>query len=216
MPLAVRERIFNFGMSEARCTVCGADLIAGTGFCRECGAPIVGGAEDPTAILNHPPDGTTQRLDPRPTNPYREAASSAPAQLADASATAPPGARPRKFLFVGVLIVAVLAGSAIVGVVRSVLKNHTVTRTAGPVSRALIYPGSRIVLDLSQDSGSGVLQLMTSDPLDQVKAWYVTNLKPDKILQATMSTAILRKDNVTATLVSENNSTTIVIKQSAR
>src|SRR5213079_3463512 len=107
------------------------DLIAGTGFCRECGAPIVGGAEDPTAILNHPPDGTTQRLDPRPTNPYREAASSAPAQLADASATAPPGARPRKFLFVGVLIVAVLAGSAIVGVILKHRAHNTHNRRDG-------------------------------------------------------------------------------------
>jgi len=205
-------------MSEARCTACNAELIPGTGFCRQCGAPAVGGAEDPTAILNHAPDGTTHRLDPRPTNPYREGALSASAGLSNqlASTSAPPKGRPGRLLFVGILVLAILVCASVVGVVRSVLKNRTETGSAGQVSRSLIYPGSKIVLDISHEGGGSVLQLSTPDPLNKVQPWYVDNLKPDKILQATMSTAILKKDNVTATLVAENNNTIIVIKQSAR
>ena len=65
------------------------------------------------------------------------------------------------------------------------------------------------------DQGGGVLQMGTSDALDKVQSWYVSNLKPTKIMQVTSGTVILRRDNVTATLVADNNSTTIVIKQSA-
>src|SRR4030095_16003746 len=63
-------------MSEARCSACGAVLVPGTGFCRQCGLRVVesaGISEQPTAILS-PTDGlTTQRLDPRATSPsYRD------------------------------------------------------------------------------------------------------------------------------------------------
>src|SRR5262249_27004672 len=61
-------------MSEATCSACGAELIPGTGFCRQCGTPVAGATELPTAILNQTPDGTTQRLDPRTTHPYPERA----------------------------------------------------------------------------------------------------------------------------------------------
>jgi hypothetical protein len=83
------------------------------------------------------------------------------------------------------------------------------------VSRTLMYPDARVVLDLG-DSGGAVLQLATSDSLDKVQTWYAAQLKPDKILRATMYTSILRKDNVTVTLVLENNTTMIVIKQANR
>lgn len=205
-------------MSEARCSACGSELVSGTGFCRQCGEPVTQDSEQPTAILNQVPDGTTQRLDPRPTNPYREASPSAADGLSEelAAATAPPGARPQKLLFIGIVVLAVIGFASIVGVVRSVLQNRSEGQNSAQVSRALIYPGSRIVLDLGQDSGGSVLQLATSDPLDKVQTWYISNLKPDKILQATMGAVILRKDRVTATLVTENNNTTIVIKQARR
>ncbi len=58
------------------------------------------------------------------------------------------------------------------------------------------------------------MQLATSDSLGKVQTWYVSNLQPTKILQLTQGTVILRKDNVTATLAAENNTTNIVIKQS--
>jgi hypothetical protein len=200
-------------MSEARCATCGTPLVPGTGFCRQCGAPAVPDPEPPTAILDQSQDGTTKRLDARPTNPYREGSrdESLAHQLVEVAEV--PGARPRKLLFVGILLVAVFAGLTIVGVLRSVLK----PQAAEPirVDRSLMYPDSKVVLDLA-DNGGAVLQLSTSDPLDKVQSWYVSQMKPDKILQATINTAILRKDKVTTMLTAEHNMTTIVIKQSNR
>jgi hypothetical protein len=201
-------------MSEARCGTCGTPLIPGTGFCRQCGAPTAPELEQPTAILGQAAEGTTKRLDPRPTNPYRETsgADELAHQLSEVADV--PGARPRKLLFVGILVVAVLACVSIVGVVRSVLKPQPVTQSVR-VNRSLMYPNSKVILDMG-DSGGGVLQMSTSDPLQTVQAWYVQQMKPDKILQATLNSAIMRKDNVSATLLSENNTTTIIIKQSSR
>jgi hypothetical protein len=205
-------------MSEPKCTVCGAELIPGTGFCRQCGAPATEVAEQPTAILSQPVDGTTQRLDPRSTSPGKVARSPDSLEFPDAltETLAPPGARPRKFLVVGIVILSVMISAAVVGVVRSVLQSRTEAQQTGQISRALIYPGSRIVLDIGHDGGGSVLQLETDDSLQKVQAWYGATLKPDKILQATMTAVIMRKDNVTATLVSESNTTTIVIKQTGR
>ena len=168
-------------------------------------------SEQPTAILNQAPDSsTTQRLDPRPTSPgYRDAAVS---ELSS-SVLEPPAGSGRLKVFLAALIIVALLGLG--SVVRSVLKSRRESQGSSQVSRTLIYPGSRIVLDLSNESGGSVLQLGTSDPLDKVHSWYVSNLKPTKILQVTSGTVILRKDNVTATLVADNNTTNIVIKQSA-
>jgi len=192
-------------MSEARCVTCGATLIPGTGFCRQCGAPAVADLEEPTALLDQhgqSGDGTTRRLDPRPTNPYQESSSE----------KVPATGRNGRLIFVGVVAVAVLACVTIVGVVRSVMNKKQSAAPAIHVTRTLMYPASRVVLDLG-DSGGAVLQLATTDPLDKVETWYGAQLKPDKILRATMNTSILRKDNVTVTLVMENNTTSIVIKQ---
>jgi hypothetical protein len=196
-------------MSEPNCSACGAALVPGAGFCRQCGAPVLEAAatsEQPTAILNQSPDSsTTQRLDPRPTSPgYRDAAP---------SASEPPAGSGRLKVFLAGLIILALLGLG--SVVQSVLKSRRQSQGTSQVSRTLIYPGSRIVLDINSEGGGSVLQLGTSDPLEKVHSWYVSNLKPTKILQVTSGTVILRKDNVTATLVAESNSTNIVIKQSA-
>lgn len=198
-------------MSELNCSACGAALVAGAGFCRQCGAAVLEPAatsEQATAILNQVPDSsTTRRLDPRPTSPgYPDAAPSS-------SALEPPAGSGRLKVFLAGLIIVALLGLG--SVVRSVLQSRRESQGSSQVSRALIYPGSRIVLDINSEGGGSVLQLGTSDPLDKVHSWYVSTLKPTKILQVTSGTVILRKDNVTATLVAENNSTTIVIKQSA-
>ena len=208
-------------MSELNCSACGAGLMPGAGFCRQCGAAAIElgeTSEQPTAILNQTTDrSTTQRLDPRPTSPgYRDATQTASRKLSNAhpstfASSAKSGRL--KVLLAGVIIIALLGiGSA---VVRS-LKSRSGTQGSGQVSRALIYPGSRIILDLANEGGGSVLQLQTSDPLDKVQAWYMSNLQPTKILQVTLGTLILRKDNVTATVVADNNTTNIVIKQSAR
>ena len=203
-------------MSEARCATCGTPLIPGTGFCRQCGAPAVPELEQPTALLDqntdqtpdHSADGTTKRLDLRPTNPYHEGVGDDRSEVTDA-----PSGPPRRLLFFGVLVVAIVACVSIAGVVRSVLKTQPAPQ-AIHVDRSMIYPNSRVVLDLG-DTGGAVLQLSTTDTLDKVQAWYMAQMKPDKVLQATMNMSIMRKDRMTATIVVENNLTSIVIKQAA-
>ena len=120
-------------MSEARCVTCGATLIPGTGFCRQCGAPAVADLEEPTALLDQhgqPGDGTTRRLDPRPTNPYQESSSE----------KVPATGRNGRLIFVGVVAVAVLACVTIVGVVRSVMNKKQSAAPAIHVTRTLMYP----------------------------------------------------------------------------
>lgn len=209
-----RLGVFSFVMSETRCTACGAALIPGTGFCRQCGAPALALNEQPTAMLNPALDGTTHRLDGRLTNPYRDQAPANGLSQELATPAVPPGGRPRRFLFIAIVVFALLACAGLIGLLRSVILSRTGTHSVAQVNRALIYPNSRVVLDITQNSGGGVLQLVTSDPLDKVQSWYAAQLKPDKILQATISATIMKKDNVTATMVFENNSTTIIIKQS--
>jgi len=63
------------------------------------------------------------------------------------------------------------------------------------------------------DRGGSVLQLETADPLEKVRDWYDLNLKPTKTLRVSPSSVIQKKDSVTVTLVSENDVTSVVIKQ---
>lgn len=82
------------------------------------------------------------------------------------------------------------------------------------ISRSLIYPGSRTVVDVG-DSGGAVLQLESSDSLDKVQAWYESNLKPMKTLRVNSNSIILKRDKVTVTLGYEDKTTSIVIKQAS-
>lgn len=196
-------------MIEMKCPECGAELIPEAGFCRQCGAAVLAGAVDqPAAKLNDAGNNaTTRRLAPRPTSPGHPA----PAPVV---ATRAGNVRTK----VTVAVLAVAAVFALRPAVRSLLKNNGSgsgsVNTATAVSRSLVYPGARIVLDISNDGPGSVLQLSTSDSLDKVQAWYMATLQPTKILQVTLGTVILRKDNVTATIAAENNVTNIVIKQS--
>jgi hypothetical protein len=99
-------------------------------------------------------------------------------------------------------------------IVRSVLKSRTENQKPAQISRSYIYPGSNIILDMTNEDGSGVLQMQTSEPFEKVHSWYSSSLKPDKTLQATAHMVILKKDKATVTIVAENDTTTIVIKQS--
>ena len=190
-------------MTNLRCEQCNDQIVQGTSFCRNCGAALRNDAnlsEQQTAILKSDEAPTTRRLDPRSTNPYGE-----PSQNAKG--------RPWRLIVVGGIILLVVGCVSIITVLRSVSNRRAKGAVASQISRDLIYPGSKVIIDLGQDGGGSVMQLETSDPLNKVQTWYISQLQPQKILQATMHSTILRKDNVTATLVGENNSTTIVIKQ---
>jgi hypothetical protein len=89
------------------------------------------------------------------------------------------------------------------------MRNHsTATDNA-----ALIYPGSQTVVDMTSEAGRAI-QLQTGDSLDKVLAWYDASLKPTKTMRLTSTSFVLKNQNVTATIATENNKTNILIKQS--
>ena len=198
-------------MSQAICTKCGAELIPGTSYCRQCGRPTMespSSSEQATAIFGQPQDpATTKRLDPRPTTPGYEVDSDSLAAQST-SLTRSKHSWP-KLIIIGIVLSFLIVVS--VGVVRS-LKAGRQSASSLQINRSLIYPGSRTIVDVS-DRGGAVLQLETRDALDKVQAWYEVNLKPTKTLRVTPTSVIQRNANVTVTLVSENNLTSIVIKE---
>jgi ribosomal protein L40E len=207
------KRILSYEMSQAICTKCGAGLIPGTSFCRECGQPITestASSEQVTAIFGQSQDAaTTKRLDPRPTTPGYEVNSPSLA-TPSASLTTTKRSWP-KLITIGIVLSLLIVVS--VAVVWS-MRTGSQSASSVLINRSWIYPGSRTVVDMG-DSGGAVLQLETTDALEKVQAWYESNLKPTKTLRVNSSSIILKREKVTVTLVSEDNVTSIVIKQAS-
>ncbi len=193
-------------MSQAICAKCGTELPAGTSFCRQCGQPTTETAlssEQTTAVFGKSPDGaTTKRLDPRPTTTEYELNSQSLTRASPASAS--------WTRLITIAIVVVVLALVSVGVIWGLKGRNSANNFL--VDRSLVYPGARTVVDFG-DRGGSVLQLETADAFEKVRDWYEVNLRPTKTLRVTPSSVIQKKDNVTVTLVSENNVTSVVIKQ---
>jgi hypothetical protein len=82
----------------------------------------------------------------------------------------------------------------------------------GSSNAALIYPGSKTLVDMKYDDGSRALTLETADSLSEVESWYQSNLKPSKVIRLTPGSIVLKNQNTTATLVVESDKTNILIK----
>ena len=203
-------------MSVPRCSACGAELLPEANFCRQCGVTVMSAraasaSEGPTLTLNEKfDDATTQRLDPRATSPGRVSLKNSIDNPVAASSLdhALPSRRklPLALLGVGVLVIIVAMISS-VAFVR--MRSHSRT----PDNTALIYPGAATVVDMTSDEGRAI-QLQTADSLDRVLAWYDASLKPTKRMRLTSTSFVLRNQNVTATIATEDSQTTILIKQS--
>ncbi len=211
MPKRNVGRILIDVMSVSQCPGCGADSIPEARFCRQCGASVTNNippdsSELPTAILNRPAEPvTTHRLEPRPT-------SSTPLSLKAAPATIPANVPVRRRGFATWIGGAVLL-MIILGVVFSFayVRNRGHSRTRD--SSALVYPGSQTIVDMQGESGRA-LQLQTPDSLEQVVSWYEASLKPTKTVRLTSTNVVLKNQNITATIATEDNKTNILIKQS--
>ena len=195
-------------MSQTICTNCGAGLIAGTTFCRQCGQPVgqvASPSEQITSTFGTQTDAvTTKRLDPRPTVPRYEI-DSEPLSAAAASSPSVPWS---KLITVGIVLLILVIGS--LGVAWSLRSLGSANSLE--ISRSLVYPGSRTVVNVG-DSGGAVLQLETPDAFDKVNDWYVANFKPAKTIRLTSSSVVHKKEKVTVTMVSQDKLTSIVIKQ---
>ncbi len=193
------------------CTECGAELLPNTSYCRQCGKPVtqpIPSSEQVTSILDKSSDvSTTKHLEPRPTTPTYSLHSDSLASTSVSRAGLKTGWS--KLMIIGIVVSVLLVVSfAVLWLWRSGPRS----KGSNQVTRSLIYPGSRTIVDIG-DSGGAVLQLETSDPLEKVRLWYEVNLKPTKTLQVTPSSIIQKQDRVTVTLVSEDKHTSIVIKQ---
>ncbi len=197
-------------MSVSRCSQCGAELLAEARFCRRCGVTVVvrqetDPSELPTAVFGGEVETPrTQRLDPKPTNAERSAFVP-PASAAGMGASA--GRKLPATLILGSVIVVI-----IIGIISSLpyvrIKSHSQTTD----SAALVYPGSQTIVDVTSNEDRA-LQLQTQDSLEQVVAWYESNLKPGKTMRLTSTSVVLKNQNVTATIASEAGKTNILIKQ---
>jgi len=198
-------------MSVSQCSSCGADLVPEARFCRQCGVSVTGNiaidsSELPTALLNRTTENvTTNRLESRPTSSDPRSLK-APAPVSSSANMQIP--RRGVVTWIGGAVLLII----IVGIIASVayVRNRSHSRTAD--SSALVYPGSKTIVDM-QGEGYRTLHLQTPDSLEQVVAWYETNLKPTKTMRLTSTSAVLKNQNVTATVATEDNKTNILIKQ---
>ena len=200
-------------MSVFQCTGCGAALVPEARFCRQCGAAVnvntgeieTDSSELPTATLHATSENvSTKRLQARPTSADRGSLKVPPA-IIPPNVLVPRRGLP-KWITGAVLLVIILAIASAFAFVRH--QRHTRNSDTG----VLIYPGSQTIVDMQGDTDRAV-QLKTSDSLEKVVAWYEANLKPTKTMRLTSTSVVLRKENVVATIASEDNKTNILIKQ---
>lgn len=217
LPSEPRTAYFVLIMSASRCSECGAELVTGTNFCRQCGAAVANVAsEQQTAILHQSTlNPTTQRLDPRPTSgtPHAPRAEFAAQGVVPVQGSGSHHG-PKRALFLGGIVVAlVVATGAVFFVTQRVSR---VRRASGESTNQLSYPGARTIVDVSGEDGGRVLQQETTDQFDKVTAWYASNLKPTKTIRATGTTVIMKNERITATIVGTGEGASIVIKQAPR
>jgi hypothetical protein len=197
-------------MSSITCLSCGAEIADGARFCRQCGQHLTAIApanvlEATTKTLETPAEGgvTTQRLNPKPTSPnYQSELTPQPSLMSKGLSVA----RQKRNAFIGGLTI--LAIALISVVILTSLRN----RDSALVSRSLIYPGAETVLDMTRGE-EGVLELRTGDPFDKVVEWYVANLKPTKNAKLSKTSVLLKTDEITVGIATEDNKTNILIKQ---
>lgn len=79
-------------------------------------------------------------------------------------------------------------------------------------TEGLIYPGASKVMDIVAEGGGRAVQLETSDSLNKVENWYKDSLNADKVIRLTEGSVVIKNEKATATLVSAENKTSILLK----
>ena len=195
------------GRMELTCRQCGAELLPQTSFCRQCGSAItpsggLQGDERTTALFDEADIVATQRLDPRPTSPDRAHLNLPTPAVAEIPKKSTTKVVLLSSLFVVVLIAIVCA--------LAIMRNHRSSRIAS--GDGLVYPGARKLVDMVAEGGGRAIQLETSDSFASVEEWYHKAMKPQKVVQLTSASVVLKNDKTTATIVTENNKTNILLK----
>jgi hypothetical protein len=189
------------------CRQCGAELLPETSFCRQCGTAITPnqspGVNDRTTKLFDETDiVATQRLDPRPTSPER-----AGLNLPTVAKVEAHQRTSNKVVLITTVLVLLIAG---------ILSTLAIVKKRGdrraPSADALSYPGARKFMDVVSEGGGRAVHIETSDPLDEVQEWYREKLQPEKVVRLTSGSVVMKNEKTTATIVSEDNRTNILLK----
>ena len=178
-----------------------------TKFCRQCGAEITpsevtAGDEKTTSLLDESDVVATQRFDPRPTSPE-------PARIRVPQPVVEPPPKKGTSRVVLFGIIAILAVCAIVSTLAFV-RARVHGRAA--VADGLIYPGARKLMDVVSEGGGRAVSLETNDSFERVDAWYRSTMQPEKIVQLTGSSVVMKNQKATATIVGANENTHILLK----
>jgi zinc-ribbon domain len=188
------------------CQQCGAELLPQTSFCRQCGTPISSSAhtasESTTRLLDESDAVTTQRLDPRPTSPGR-----GPLNSPNALPVAPARRGRNKLGLLSLVVLVLLAG--IVSTV-AIRRNRHDRGTV--VVDSLTYPGARKLVDIVSEGGGHAVHLETTDSFDNVQDWYRRKLEPEKVMQLTTFSVVMKNEKTTATIVREGDKTNVLLK----
>ncbi|HKP86891.1 MAG TPA: hypothetical protein VJZ26_12385 [Blastocatellia bacterium] len=86
-------------------------------------------------------------------------------------------------------------------------------RTA--TAKELIYPGARVINEITGEENQRVLQLTTTDDFDKVVDWYTERIKAQKPLRVVGITAVLKGDGVTVVVTGADGGANIFITQKA-
>ena len=189
------------------CQQCGAELLPQTSFCRQCGAPISSTPPDTaneatTRLLGESDAIETQRLDPRPTSPGRT-----PLNTPPVAAVVPTPRRSNRFLLIAIVLLVLLTG--IISTF-AIMRNRR-DRTAVVVD-SLTYPGARKLVDIVSEGGGHAVHLETTDSFDNVQDWYRRKLEPQKVMQLTTFSVVMKNEKTTATIVREGEKTNVLLK----
>ena len=153
-------------------------------------------SEQPTAIFPDDKAATTQRLRSRSTSP---------------TSTEPH--KTKKSGFRRNVVLLIFSIVLLLGVVAAlgVLSDRNSASEADV--EALIYPGATTKVKMSHDQGDRTVQLETSDSLEKVEKWYLSNMKVDKTIRLTSNSVVMRNQKVSITLAVEGSKTNILIKE---
>ena len=160
------------------------------------------GDERTTKLFSESDVATTHRLDPRPTRPERE-------PLARPSSPSSEGHRTKgsRIFLIGIVVFLLVAG--IISTV-AIVRHRSSSRVTSV--NAVTYPGAKTVMDVVSEGGGRALQLETGDSLDEVQDWYRRVLKPEKVVQLTSGSIVMKNEKTTATIVAEGDKTNILLK----
>ena len=186
--------------------------MTGANFCRRCGAVITDGSavhvdatELPTAMLDQKTDVKTSRLNPRATSPETPLREVMPGFGSGEDAVVAQVKR-RRWTLIGSAFVVLL----LCGIILTFAYLRSRSRTSDDAT--LFYPGSQTIVDVASGDGRAI-QLQTGDSLEQVIAWYEKSIKPTKTMRLTSSSVVLKNQNVTTTIATEDGKTNILIKK---